>query len=405
MNFLILANKIPYPANDGGNIATMNMATGISEQQHQVSILSMQTIKHPFNIENLPESLKEKIKFYSVKVDASITFIAALKNLLFSGLPYNAQRFISDDFRNELIRLLSENKYDIIQLEGIYLAPYIDTIRKYSDAKISMRTHNVEHEIWQRMALIEKSFFKKIYFNNLWRRIKKFEISYLNKYDFLVPITDRDGKLLNDLGNRMPSYTVQTGVLSQQDLFTSAEYRSGGIFHIGALDWAPNQEGLMWFLKEVWPKVLNQFPEQKFFVAGRNSPDWFVKYLRSQKNLVFLGEIEDAVGFIRSKSVMVVPLLSGSGMRIKIIEGMSLGKAIITTSIGIEGISAVNGKHILTANTPAEFFNEIKKVTENPEIQTIIGDNARKFIQENYNNTTIIKGLLQFYYSNLHSEC
>jgi glycosyltransferase involved in cell wall biosynthesis len=404
MNFLILANKIPYPANDGGNIATMNMATGISEK-HEVSILAMQTLKHSFNIENLPESLKEKIKFYSVKVDASITFMEALKNLLFSGLPYNAQRFISDDFRKELIRLLSENKYDIIQLEGIYLAPYIDTIRKYSDAKISLRTHNVEHEIWQRMALMEKSFFKKIYFNNLWRRIKKFEISYLNKYDFLVPITDRDGKLLNDLGNRMPSYTVQTGVLIKEDFFASTENGSGGIFHIGALDWAPNQEGLMWFLKEVWPKVLNQFPEQKFFIAGRNSPEWFVKYLKSQKNLVFLGEIEDAVGFIRSKSVMVVPLMSGSGMRIKIIEGMSLGKAIITTSIGIEGISAVNGKHILIANTPAEFFNEIKKVTENPEIQTTIGNNARKFIQENYNNTTIIQGLLQFYYSNLHSEC
>lgn len=402
MIFLILANKIPYPANDGGNIATLNMATGISEQGHEVSVLAMQTLKHSFNIENIPVSLKEKIKFYSVKVDTSITFMSALKNWLFSELPYNARRFINDDFRNELIRLLSENRFDVIQLEGVYLAPYIETIRKYSVAKISLRTHNVEHEIWQRMALIEKSFIKKIYFNNLWRRIKKFEISYLNKYDFLVPITDRDGKRLNDLGNVMPSHTVQTGINLPENFVPVTVDGSGEIFHIGAMDWAPNQEGLIWFLREVWPLVLEKYPEQKFFVAGRNAPEWFVKYLKKQKNLVFMGEIEDAAGFIRSKSVMVVPLLSGSGMRIKIVEGMSLGKTIITTSLGLEGISAVKGEHILIADTPDEFFVELKKVIGKPEIQLTIGNKASQFIRENFNNKTIIKGLLQFYNSYLH---
>ena len=225
--------------------------------------------------------------FHFVDVPASISVLGATRNLLFSRLPYNAERFISEDFSQALIKLLQKKKYDLVQLEGLYLCPYIALIRHYSDAKIVYRAHNIEHEIWNRTTKMTKGP-RKLYLKLLAARIKRFEMSYLNDYDLLVPITERDAAMLNVMGNKKPCFTSQTGIYLSSLIPTAKNLEFPSLFHIGSLDWSPNQEGLIWFLDNCWPVISKKYPELKFYIAGRNAPAWLEKKFDLQ-NIIYLG--------------------------------------------------------------------------------------------------------------------
>jgi glycosyltransferase involved in cell wall biosynthesis len=395
MRILQLMNKVPWPPKDGGAIACLNMTKGFSMLGHEVTVLSMNTTKHHVKLKDMPSNIRNQADFHLVEVPASINKLDAVINLFFSDLPYNAQRFISEKFRQELVQLLNVRTFDVIQLEGLYLCPYIPDIRKYSNALIVYRAHNIEYEIWDRTAKLSEGLRSK-YLHNLSKRIKRFEISYLNTYDLLVPITDRDGKILDSLGNVKPRHTSQTGIDFASLVPTAKKLEFPSLFHIGALDWAPNQEGLIWFFDQCWPRIHSENPDLKFYLAGRNAPEWLERRFKLD-GVVYLGEINDAYDFINSKAIMVVPLFSGSGMRIKIIEGMALGKPIVTTDIGTEGIPTENGQNIMIANDADQFVESITRLINNRELFDEIGKNAIGFIQEKFDNLSQASALIDFY--------
>ena len=399
MRILQLMNKVPWPPKDGGAIACMNMTKGFSMLGHEVTVLSMNTSKHHIRIKDMPANIRSLADFRLVEVPASINWFEAALNFVFSKLPYNAQRFISDEYSLELIKLLNEKQFDVIQLEGLYLCPYIPVIRKYSKALIAYRAHNIEYEIWERTATLSEGMRSK-YLKNLSKRIKRFEINHLNLYDILVPITERDGQILDALGNNKPHHTSQTGIDFASLVPTAKKLEFPSLFHIGALDWAPNQEGLIWFFEHCWSKIHTENPQLKFYLAGRNAPEWFEKRIKL-KGVKYLGEINDAYDFMNSKAIMVVPLFSGSGMRIKIIEGMALGKPIVTTDIGTEGIPTENGNNILIANDADQFIEAITRLINDRELSNQIGKNAIGFIQEKFDNLSQAGALIEFYKQHL----
>lgn len=399
MKILQLTNKPPYPDRDGGAIAVLSLTRGLARSGHEVTVLSMNTLKHHTDAGQLPEDLRLLADFRFADVPAAISPFAAVRNLVFSKMPYNAVRFVSSDYKKALILLLKEKPFDIIQLEGLYLCPYIPVIRQYSNARVSYRAHNIEHEIWDRTATLS-SGMKKWYISSLANRIRKFEISWINRYDLLVPITHRDGEILNRLGNIRPLHVSPTGMdpFSPAGSNTLTEYPS--LFHLGSLEWSPNQEGLLWFLSGCWPSLHARWPELKFYIAGRNAPGWLIKKL-NLPGIVYEGEVPDAWQFMKSKAVMVVPLLSGSGMRIKIIEGMALRKAIVSTSIGAEGLGVEDGKNIMIADRPEDFVTAIEKLLTNKELFNSIGRESQLFIDKNFDNLALARHLAQFYQNNL----
>lgn len=399
MKILQVTNKVPYPVKDGGAIACMNLTRGFSLLGHTVTILAMNTIKHNITLSEIPESVKELAEFKLVNVPAKISPFSAFLNLLFSGKPYNAVRFISKTFATELQRILLENDFDVIQLEGLYVCPYIPLIRANSKAKIVYRAHNIEHEIWSRTAIMAHGL-EKWYLKNLSKRIKSFEIQILNKYDLLVPITGRDADNLNKLGNKKPVHVSQTGIDSSVLIPNSKNLVHPTLFHIGSLEWTPNQEGLIWFFENCWDIIHKKFPDLQFFIAGRNAPAWFQKKM-NLPNVVFKGEVVDAYEFINSKSIMVVPLFSGSGMRIKIIEGMALGKPIVTTAVGTEGISTTSDVNIVLAEDVDGFVNSISELIENREYFDRISKNAIEYIHANFDNLSSAGTLIEFYKKHL----
>ena len=395
MKILQLANKIPWPPKDGGAIAILALTKGFSMLGHEVTLLAMNTLKHHVKIGEIPESLRSSVKVRLVDVPAKIKTKGLLFNLFFSKLPYNAVRFIDEEFSKELIDILKEEKFDVIHLEGLYLCPYIPLIRQNSNALVAYRAHNIEFEIWNRSIKLVHGF-KRFYLKILTQRIKKFELSYLNEYDALISITERDGAILDDLGNKRPRHTSQTGI----DLSALVPKAKGmeypSLFHIGALDWAPNQEGLLWFFDKCWSRLRILHPELKFYLAGRNAPDWFEKRIEIS-GVHYLGEVENAYEFMNSKAIMVVPLHSGSGMRIKIVEGMALGKAIVSTDIGTEGIPTTHRENIMVANEPDTFILAISELIKNRSLFNKVCRNSVGFIHEKFDNLAITGSLIDFY--------
>ncbi|AHW58659.1 Glycosyltransferase involved in cell wall bisynthesis [Draconibacterium orientale] len=395
MNILQVTNKVPFPARDGGAIACMNLTKGFSQLGNRVTVLAMNTLKHHVHPDEIPDEINQLATFKLVDVPAQINAFAALANLLFSRKPYNAVRFINKNFSTALVDLISENQFDIIQFEGLYVCPYIPLIRKYSNATLVYRAHNIEFEIWERAAKLSRGL-KKIYLQNLSKRIKRFETGLLNSYDLLVPITDRDGNILDSLGNIKDKQVSPTGIDSSVVVPDTSSLEFPSLFHIGSLEWAPNQDGLLWFIKNCWTKIHNKYPDLRFYIAGRNAPRWLIDKLNVE-GVFFEGEVNDAYQFMNSKAIMIVPLFSGSGMRIKIIEGMALGKSIVSTSIGAEGINVSDGANILMANEATRFIKAVSNLLEDRDCFERIGRNASLFIQQNFDNLVLSKRLIGFY--------
>ena len=394
MKILQIANKFPYPAKDGGSIATLCLSRSFASLGHDVTVLAVNTSKHYTDPASIPAELSGAIRFISVPVNTDIRIFRLIRNFLFSTWPYNAERFISKEFDATLKKLLLAEKFDIIQLEGLYLAPYLETIRAHSSAKVVMRAHNIEHEIWKR-TIFQTRGLKKYYILHLAGRIRRMELQFLNRYDAVLPITSRDGDLLRKLGCRLPSHVVPMGINAGDLLPDHTRLEFPTVFHIGSLDWIPNQEGLLWFFERVWNLVLEKHPTLMFYLGGRNAPPYF-KAL-PYPNIVYVGEVDNAYDFIRSKAVMIVPVMSGSGMRIKIIEGMALGKAIVTTTIGTEGIATTHGSNILMADDPEEFARGVCTLIEDRNYCEKIGENARNFVTVHYDNFAITNSLAEFY--------
>lgn len=401
MKILILANKVPFPSTDGGAIATLNMAKGLVTAGASIKMIAISTPKHPTQLVSIPIDLRNTIDFSIVNVDTSLSFWDAAINLLFTKKPYNAQRFVDKGVEDMISLALNSQSFDLVQLEGLYMAPYIPLLRKKTDAPISLRAHNVEWEIWDRTASFEKNLLKRLYFKLLAKRVKRMEIECLQGIDLLVPISLRDESMLKEMGFEGPALTSPTGFdLSMLSPCSNAQEGSN-IFHLGGLDWIPNQEGLLWFLNECWGKLLLLKPDVHFHIAGRNAPKSFIDSISQYPNVTFWGEVPDSREFICSKGVMIVPLLSGSGMRIKIVEGMALGKTIVSTGIGAEGISATDGQDIFIADTPELFIQRIFEALTDKKASNNMGKNARDYALLNFDNNIIVAKLFDFYRNQL----
>ena len=396
MKILQLCHKVPYPPRDGGCIAMNNITKGLLELGCNVKILAINTPKSKIHVEKLPKPYLKSTNIEAVFVNTSIKAIEAFKNL-FSNESYNIQRFISDDFKKKLTEILSESSFDIILLESLFLTPYLTIIKKHSKAKIVLRSHNIEFEIWERQMKNCKNPIKKAYLNILANRLKRIEQYHLNNVAGIAAITNRDADKMKELGCNVPIVTIPVGI-DKQDTFHQPKDKpknSLSLFHLGAMDWKPNQEAIKWFLEKVWKKAKESQPGLQLYLAGNNMPKWLIK--NKDSDIHIKGYVKNSKQFIQENDIMIVPILSGGGMRVKIIEGMSLGKVIISTTIGAEGINYTNNKNILIADTPEEFSQCIQQCTNN-NTKDQIGKKAIELTEEQYDNKIISKKLLDFFH-------
>jgi len=394
MRILQLTNKPPAPPNDGSSIAMFNMAAGFIANGADLTLLTINTKKHFKPDSGVDAEFKKKSHYQSVYRNTDVSIAGALVNL-FSRRSYFASRFYFKEFESKLISILKEKEFDIVQLESIFMGDYIPAIRAHSKAKIAVRTHNIEHMIWKRMIDNEKNPAKKQYLSLQNARLKLFEYDILKKCDAVVPITTVDMDYLKSWGISKPFFASPTGLLIEKYKVDHTKEAPLSVFHFGSMDWMPNEEAVLWFAENVWAKVLEKVPHAKFFIVGRGVSERVNSLEIPGVEVIGKSELPEKV--YHDYSVMVVPLLSGSGMRIKLIEGMAYGKAIVSTSVGAEGITVTNNKNCMLADTADTFAGAVTTLLTDAAKREAMQVEARSFAEKNYNNTLLVNELLNFY--------
>ena len=370
-----------------------SIITGLLDAGHEVKILAVNTEKFHVKESDIPEEYRKKTGIELIDIDLSVRPLMAFLNL-FTKKSYHVERFISDDFKKRLAEVLQKEHFDVVQLEMLYMTPYVETIRKHSKAMIVLRAHNVEHKIWERIAKETKFFLKRWYIKHLAKTLKEYELNALETVDGIAAITRKDAAFFRKYCSK-PIIDLPYGVYPEEFTPNSEINGKPKFYHIGSMNWMPNEEGIRWFINEVLPKTVEKVPNFVYHLAGRNMPEWLKEMKDPHVNVI--GEVPDAKAFVSDHDVAIVPLLSGSGIRIKIIESMAMGKTVITTRVGAEGILYDEEVNIIIAENKAKMVEAIRSLNENPTIAVRIGQAARKLVEETYDNRKIIARLLMFY--------
>lgn len=366
---------------------------------HEVHLYCLDALKHNTPLNAAEYELSKYAKVYFHRIDTDIHVIQALKNL-FSTRSYNVERFRNGSFDQVIRDLLSQERFDIVQMEGTYTGPYIETVRARHSGPISLRMHNVEYEIWQRLAANCKTPVKKQYLNLLAKRLKRYETKLLQTADVIVTVTPDDANHFKSLYPNTTYYSIPAGIDTEYwDYAPTSSINNW--YHLGSLEWSPNVEAVNWFIHDLLPVFVDVVPNAKFHLAGKGLDRNMFPEMDALRIYEY---VEDANQFVAPMDVCIVPLRSGSGIRLKILEAMAAGKLVISTTTGAQGIDCKDGEHLLIANDKQTFTDVCMALVSGQIDHMSIRKQARKLIEDKYSITAASTQLLDIYASLTHDH-
>ncbi|WP_293787648.1 glycosyltransferase [uncultured Pedobacter sp.] len=394
MKILLITKRIPFPPNSGYPIVVYNTIKGLLQLGADITLFSLNPTKGRIDIEDIYDPVFEQIKYHTCDLDTDVNVWSAFFNI-FTNESYNVSRYYSEDAARQLESLLRENAFDIIQFEGLFVVPYLDVVKANSSAKLIYRAHNIEFTLWERLSHSENFLIRRKYLAFLAQRLKAYETDQINRFHHIFAISEPDRQSILRFGCEIPMSVFPVAIDLEKYKVDKAKTSFPTLFHLGAMDWRPNQEGLEWFLDDIWPDIEKLNKDLRFYIAGKNMQKHFFEY--DSENLIVEGEVFDAVEFMNSKAIMIVPLISGTGMRVKIIEGMAMKKCIIATTTAAEGINCRHGHDILIADSADEFYRSILQCVINPKRWVEIGENARRTVENDHGIQLISGKMLKIY--------
>jgi len=387
MRIIHISAKPPYPVVDGGCFASSRLLEDLSNTGSELIHVTLYTEKHPFDRSAYPEKYKS---LHAFKADTSITVPGALKSFV-SGTSYNIDRFRCEAFQNFLKNEVRDE--DLIIIDGLYASTFIDkTWTKKS--KLVLREHNVEYKIWEDLSEGKKDYnpftktistskgnwFKRTYLKYLSKQLKTYETFIANKVDQIWSISDEDHLPLKELC----STPVNTITVSVQSASNSHDYSKNSVFHLGGTDWEPNKESIS-ILLDIWKNELkNEAVELHLIGKGIEH--------QTQKNIHTYGFVEDLEAVLEKQGILVAPIISGSGIRIKILEALALGIPVITTSKGAQGINSKEA--LILVSNRAELIEKINELTSNQNLREQIGKKGQEYIAAHHAEDKVISSIL-----------
>lgn len=372
----ILSNKVPYPATDGSSIAMARLLEAfLALDALELTYAALNTAKHRKNLDQFPAEVLGKIHFEHFEVDTSPNLIGALYNALLTRQPYHSIRF----WRKELVSWLErfeDQHFDLIVLEGAFMGHYLEIARDKAH-KVVLRAHNLEFQIWERTSATMGNPLKKIYLQRQSARLKKFEQHLASECHAIWTVSPVDAQWFSNLNSHSTWIPVHIAPRESIDHLEPL-----CCFHLGAMDWLPNQRGVQWFLEEVWPLVRQRNPKAVFHLAGNAMPSvWKTK---ESEGIYVHGRVESAEAFAKSHGVAVIPLLSGSGVRIKILENASWGIPMVSTSVGCEGIYDHGNETLKIADQPEDFAHSLLELLQNSQAALALGSAGQHDIMHRF---------------------
>ncbi len=394
MKILLLASRVPFPQTGGYQIVVYNTIKGLVNLGHEVSVVALKARRH-HHPDPEDDEILSKINYRAYNIDTRVSVLEVATNL-FSRTSFNIDKYFDPEFERLLIAEVKKNEYDVIQFDGLFVSLYLNAVRKYSKAKLVYRAHNIESQVWQRLAGQKTDPFKKSYLKMHARRIKSYELETINKFDAITVFTQQDKSTLLEYGTKVPVEILPVGLNLDKYTPDNTQTEVPSLFFLGSLDWLPNREGIEWFLDNFHTALTNGELPVRFYVAGNDIPERFDDYEVMGK-IFIQGEVDDALEFVNSKSIMIVPLLSSGGMRVKIVEGMAMEKCIISTSLGAEGINYTDGDNIIIANNRDEFYDAIAHCIADEQYCRTVGLNARRLIEQQHDMYVVTNKLVALY--------
>jgi sugar transferase (PEP-CTERM/EpsH1 system associated) len=311
---------------------------------------------------------------------------------LFSREPYTLTKYCRPAVRKKLCALLEEETFDVILCDFLFAAGAIPW--DWSCPKV-LFAHNVEAVIWQRHYEVARNPLWKAVSWLEWKRMEAAERRYLQKADHVLVVSENDRAVFTNFLEPQKLTVTPTGADTEFFHPRAEKEIPGSLVFTGAMDWLPNEDGISYFAYEIFPLIRLQVPDATLCIVGRK-PSGRLQDLASRvPNIQLTGWVEDVRPYVAQRAVYIVPLRIGGGTRLKIFEAMSMAKAVVSTSIGAEGLPVNNGEHLLLADDPASFAESTLRLLGNAWQRAQLGKAARQLVEENYSWASVSKGFAE----------
>ena len=400
MNILFIAPRLPWPLDTGGRLRTFNLFHQLSKiaKMHMVS----------FSFEARDEEWKKEIE----KIGVKVTLVPAQESsvldrawdIAFNPWPHSIAKYNKSSMNKVLKDLSISEHFDAMHIDHIHMAHYNEY---FNDIPCFLDAHNVEFKIWERCGEVEPNFIKRILYYQQSSKMRTYETFKTKEFKGLFTCSADDKKIFSTITSKnLPIHVIPNGV---DTIFNSPDPDQGtheeeAIVFTGSMNWLPNEDAISYFCSKILPLVWEKKSTAKFYVVGKNPSPVIKELAQRDSRVIITGRVDDVRPYIWRARVSIVPLRIGGGTRLKILEAMSLSKAIVSTSIGAEGIEYTDGQNILIGDTPQDFADKILLVLNDQQKSRKIGINARQFVCEKYDWNIIGKNLKKIYEDSIHAQ-
>jgi sugar transferase (PEP-CTERM/EpsH1 system associated) len=384
MQILWLNAGLLLPLDKGGKLRTWHLMRHLA-RRHEITYLSfadpdasdeerLGMLAACQRLETIPrrDPAKGSASFY---VDAA--------KYLVNRLPYAVAKYRSEAFRARLERLLQTSRFDLLVCD--FLFPAVN-IPEYLPCRSAIFTHNVEAEIWRRHALNRQGVARRL-FETQYRRMLRYERAALASFDLVLAVSDVDARTLEATygSQRMPIHVVPTGVDTEYfaPQASRASSQAPRLVFTGSMDWLPNEDAMAHFCRDILPRIRQEEPGTTLAIVGR-APTPAVRRLAESFGVEVTGRVPDVRVHIADADLYVVPLRIGGGTRLKIFEAMSMGKAVVSTTVGAEGLPVTPGRNIEIADDPQSFADSVVNLFRDRQKRRALETEARRLVVERY---------------------
>jgi len=374
------------PPDTGGKIRSYNILRQLA-RNHEVTFFSFYAA-HENDIHEELSQIFHRVVLIPLdlpKAKGARELMAYLAYLL-SPEPYNLAKYCRPLVRKRLRELLQQQTYDVILCDFLAAAGAIPW--DWPCPKV-LFTHNVEAAIWQRHYDVARNPLWKIVSWIEWKRMAKAERGYLQKADHVLAVSQNDLNTFSKFLDPRKLTVIQTG--ADTDFFqpTGQEEIPNSLVFTGSMDWLPNEDGIFYFANKIFPLILAKVPDVSLYVVGRNPSQRLRDLAARIPNVQLTGWVEDVRPYLAQRAVCIVPLRIGGGTRLKIYEAMSMAKAVVSTSIGAEGLPVKSGEHLLVGDTPSSFAESTLQLLGDRSLRDQLGRRARLLVEQNYSWATV----------------
>ena len=392
MKVLFLTPQVPYPPQQGAALRNWGLISGLAER-HEVAVLAFLS---PGQSAELATRLQAACRIETVTLKTR-RFRDRLHSLFTTRQPDMALRLASGTYAHRLAEWLARERFDVVHIGGIEMAPFLDVIEAARPRPLMVFDNlNCEYLLQKRAFLTDLGAPGRwpgaAYSLVQWRRLHRYEAEACRRADHVLAVSDADAVALRDLVPELGVTVVPNGVDTRAYRVQSPKSKpsSGSdLVFTGTMDFRPNVDAVLWFTRKVLPRVREQAPGVHLFVVGQR-PHRRLDGLRSDPAVTVTGWVEDVRPYIAQAVVYVAPLRIGGGTRLKLLEAMAMGKAVVATRLGAEGYPVTDARELLLADTPADFTAAVVTLLQSPERRAELGQTARAFVERLYDWRVIV---------------